>query len=199
MSVEESIVIFGPICQVGWASASATVTAASSAAVQPRNGPPLAVRRSRATSTGASGAPAPSAGRERPLAAFAEALVDRAVLGVDRDESPPRALARATWTTGAPAMSDSLLARASRRPERSAATVTASPANPTTAFSTTSPISPSEARPSVPARTSTPGGTAAASSGASEASPMATTCGWRAAAWRASSPTERFAPSATTR
>ncbi len=35
MSVEESTVIFGPICQVGWARASATVTEASSAASCP--------------------------------------------------------------------------------------------------------------------------------------------------------------------
>ena len=35
MSVEESTVIFGPICQVGWARASSTVTAASSSAPRP--------------------------------------------------------------------------------------------------------------------------------------------------------------------
>ena len=48
ISVEESTVIFGPILQVGWASASSTVTAASSAPARPRNGPPLAVSSSRA-------------------------------------------------------------------------------------------------------------------------------------------------------
>ena len=41
--VAESIVIFAPMFQVGCASASAGVTSASSSAVRPRNGPPLAV------------------------------------------------------------------------------------------------------------------------------------------------------------
>ena len=50
----ESMVIFGPIDHVGWASASSTVTSASSSAVRPRNGPPLAVSTSRATSRSAS-------------------------------------------------------------------------------------------------------------------------------------------------
>ena len=36
MSVEESTVILGPIDQVGWFSASATPTAASSSRVRPR-------------------------------------------------------------------------------------------------------------------------------------------------------------------
>src|SRR2546423_862386 len=44
ISVAESIVIFAPMLQVGWASASATVTSASDSAVRPRNGPPDAVR-----------------------------------------------------------------------------------------------------------------------------------------------------------
>ena len=41
--VDESTVIFGPIDQVGWASASATPTVASCSPVRPRNGPPEAV------------------------------------------------------------------------------------------------------------------------------------------------------------
>ena len=45
---------------------------------------------------------------------------------------------RARCTTGAPAISDSLLARASRRPASSAARVTGRPAKPTTPFTTTS-------------------------------------------------------------
>ena len=69
MSVDESTVIFGPICQVGCARASATLTEARSAADLPRNGPPLAVSTSLETASG------PTAG---------EALVNRAVLGVDR-------------------------------------------------------------------------------------------------------------------
>ena len=44
MSVAESIVIFAPIVQVGCRSASAGVTARSSSAARPRNGPPDAVR-----------------------------------------------------------------------------------------------------------------------------------------------------------
>ena len=50
ISVDESIVILAPIVQVGCRSASARVTVASSAAVRPRNGPPLAVRMMRPTS-----------------------------------------------------------------------------------------------------------------------------------------------------
>ena len=50
--VAESTVIFGPIDQVGWRSASAGVTSASVAAGRVRKGPPLAVRRIRATSVG---------------------------------------------------------------------------------------------------------------------------------------------------
>ena len=61
--------IFGPIDQVGWARASSIVTSASSAAVRPRNGPPLAVSTIR-----------PDASRSLT---GAEALVDRAVLAVD--------------------------------------------------------------------------------------------------------------------
>ena len=49
-SVAESIVTFGPISQVGCASACATVTSASRPAGHVRNGPPDAVRISRATS-----------------------------------------------------------------------------------------------------------------------------------------------------
>ena len=52
-SVAESIVIFGPICQVGCASASLGLTSASSSRVRPRNGPPEAVRTSESTVSGA--------------------------------------------------------------------------------------------------------------------------------------------------
>ena len=50
-SVALLTVTSGPIDQVGWASASAGVTSASSARVQPRNGPPDAVSTSRRTSS----------------------------------------------------------------------------------------------------------------------------------------------------
>ena len=46
-SVAESIVIFAPMVQVGWRRARSGVTVANSAAVESRNGPPDAVRRSR--------------------------------------------------------------------------------------------------------------------------------------------------------
>ena len=46
MSVAESTVIFGPMLQVGCASASIALTSARSARVRPRNGPPEAVRTS---------------------------------------------------------------------------------------------------------------------------------------------------------
>ena len=72
ISVLESIVILGPIDHVGCASASSTVTSASSSADRPRNGPPLAVSTMRAD----------LAGRRRR----SQALVDGAVLAVDGHE-----------------------------------------------------------------------------------------------------------------
>ena len=71
ISVAESIVIFPPIAHVGCCSACSTVTPSSSAAERPRNGPPDAVIVSRST------VPAPLAGDQ---------LVQRGVLGVDRDQ-----------------------------------------------------------------------------------------------------------------
>ena len=52
ISVAESIVIFGPICQVGCLSASAAVTSSRLSRARPRNGPPDAVRISRRSSLG---------------------------------------------------------------------------------------------------------------------------------------------------
>ena len=52
MSVLESMVILGPICQVGWARASATLTSSSSARLRPRKGPPLAVSTISETASG---------------------------------------------------------------------------------------------------------------------------------------------------
>ena len=76
-SVAESIVIFGPIDQVGCASASSGVTSASSSRVLPRNGPPLAVT--------------------TMLSGVAElgALEERRVLAVDGDQLASAPLARA--------------------------------------------------------------------------------------------------------
>ena len=51
VSVDESMVILAPMSHVGCFSASSTVTCSSSERVRPRNGPPLAVSRSRPTSS----------------------------------------------------------------------------------------------------------------------------------------------------
>ena len=91
--------------------------------------------------------------------------MDGAVLGVDRDDLGP-GVVRARCTTGAPAMIDSLLARASRRPASRAARVTVSPAKPTTPLTATSATVAMAASPSVPATTSIPGGRIRASSAA---------------------------------
>ena len=80
-SVAELVVTSWPMFQVGWASACAGVTSASSARVRPRNGPPLAVSTSRRTSA------------RRPAA---QALGQRRVLGVDARPAGPGAAARVT-------------------------------------------------------------------------------------------------------
>ena len=69
--------ILPPIDQVGWASASSTVTSSRSAAVRPRNGPPDAVI------TISLDGPGPLAGDE---------LVQGRVLGVDGDDRGARGL-----------------------------------------------------------------------------------------------------------
>ena len=71
ISVAESIVILPPIAQVGCLSACSTVTSSSSARVRPRNGPPEAVTTSRSTV---------------PARSPRDQLVQRGVLGVDRDQ-----------------------------------------------------------------------------------------------------------------
>ena len=63
--------IFPPISQVGWRRAWATVTDSSASVLHPRNGPPDAVMTSRSTTPG-------RLARDQ--------LVDRRVLGVDRDD-----------------------------------------------------------------------------------------------------------------
>ena len=144
MRVEESTVIFGPIFQVGWASASSTATLARSSGVRPRNGPP--------------------AGREHEpghlvgTVAGPQALVQRTVLGVDGDDLGPRGL---LWPgpppgprrSGTPCWRGPDGARPRARPASRAV-----PANPTTALSTTSPSRATAARPSGPVSTSVPFG-----------------------------------------
>ena len=69
--VAESIVIFGPIFQVGWARASSIVIASNVSRGRVRNGPPDAVRTSRSTSE---------------WTPAAERLVEGAVLRVDGED-----------------------------------------------------------------------------------------------------------------
>ena len=121
--VAESTVIRGPMSQVGWASASSTVTAAMSAAARPRNGPPEAVRTSRATDPGCS----PT--RHCQMAECSEST------GMI---SPPPSAAAAS-TSSPPATRVSLLASASRLPAARAASDGLSPAHPTTPLTTTAP------------------------------------------------------------
>ena len=72
MSVAESIVIFRPIDQVGWQSASSRVMRSKVSRGRVRKGPPDAVSTSRRTSAGT---------------AAVQALVQRAVLAVDRQQA----------------------------------------------------------------------------------------------------------------
>ena len=129
MSVDESMVIFGPIDQVGWASASSTVTSASSAFDRPRNGPPEAVSTMRLTQS----PPSPPGCCARRLWCTAQCSLSTGT------SSPAPGCARTRRTTGPAAMSDSLLASARRVPDPSAARVTPRPAKPTTPFTHTSP------------------------------------------------------------
>ena len=132
MSVEESIVIFGPIDQVGWASASSLVTPASSSRRRPRNGPPLAVSTIRVSSR-------PGATDDRRHWCTAQCSESTGI-------SSAPGVARSGCTTGPAAIRLSLLARASRLPAASVATVTGSPAKPTTPLTTTSASSTRPAR-----------------------------------------------------
>src|SRR5581483_2962874 len=116
-SVAESIVIFGPIRQVGWASASSGVTSASSSRVRPRNGPPEPVSTSECTCSGL-----------RPSRHWYSAECSLST-GMIR----PRPA-----TSSPPATRLSLFASASVTPFTIAHSVAWMPAKPTTAFSTTS-------------------------------------------------------------
>ncbi|GAB3801464.1 hypothetical protein GCM10027605_18950 [Micromonospora zhanjiangensis] len=119
--VAELIVTTGPMFQVGWARACSGVTSVNSSRRRPRNGPPLAVTINRRTS-----------GRvpERRHWASAECSESTGTICPGR--------VTAAFTTGPPATSDSLLAKARVRPARSAASVGARPSEPTTPLSTTS-------------------------------------------------------------
>src|SRR3954453_213496 len=110
--VAELIVMTGPMAQVGWASASSTLTWARSAFVRPRKGPPDAVTTSLRTSA---------------LVPEARAW-KRAACSESTGMICP-GLARA-FTSGPPTMSDSLLASARVRPASRAARVGARPMEP---------------------------------------------------------------------
>jgi hypothetical protein len=106
---------------------------------------------------------------------------------------------RARWTTGAPAMSDSLLARARRRPASRAARVTGRPAKPTTALTTTSPRGAMAASPSTPVTTSVPVGYRRPARRPGRRRRWPRPRAGTAWAWAARRSTERHAPRATTR
>ena len=136
--------IFGPIVQVGWARASSTVDRGQLArAAAPERAPRGGEQ---------------AAGPRRPRVARPRRHWWTAQCSESTGMISAPGVRRARCTTGAPAMIDSLLARASRRPASSAARVTGSPANPTTPLTTTSATVAMAARPSGPATTSMPGG-----------------------------------------
>ena len=147
MSVDESTVILGPIDQVGCARASSIVTSASSARLRPRKGPPLAVSTMRATRAGS------------PLALAARHWCTAQCSESTGTMWPAPGRPSTERTTGPPAINDSLLASAKRRPPASAARVTRRPAKPTTPLTHTSATAPRSASAASPARTSVPDGT----------------------------------------
>src|SRR3954447_6698154 len=140
ISVAESIVILPPMSQVGWRSASATVTSSSSARERPRNGPPLAVSTSLVTLPGRS-----------PAISWASAECSESTGTI----CAPVASA-SCMTSSPPTTRDSLLASARSMPSPSVATVGPRPAEPTSALRTrsASASTTSRTRPSAPASTS---------------------------------------------
>ena len=108
MSVDESTVIFGPIDQVGWASASSIGDVGQLGLRPPAERP---------AARGEHDAAHPVA-RLAVGVLGAQALVDGAVLAVDRHQLAAPGCARTRRTTGPAAISDSLLASARRVPGR---------------------------------------------------------------------------------
>ena len=104
--VAESIVILGPIFQVGWASASSTVIAVER--VEPAF-PEGAARGRQDQPARLPGIPA------------AQRLVDRAVLGVHREQLGAACAGLRARISSPATTRGSLLASASRRPARTAA------------------------------------------------------------------------------
>src|SRR6185503_5361984 len=122
MSVAESTVIFGPMFQVGCASASEAVTPESSSRLRPRNGPPEAVRTSVCTVSGS-----------RPSSSWKAAECSESTGRIR-----PSPFLHAVVASSPPATRLSLFASARSTPCSSAQNVAGSPAKPTTALSTTS-------------------------------------------------------------
>ena len=134
--VAESIVILGPMDQVGWRSASVGVARAMRFSLQVQNGPPEAVRITRDSS---SRRPAESAWK------IAECSLSTGRIRPPHDPAM-------SISSGPAATSDSLFASARVLPRRSASTETGRPAAPDAALSTTSASSRARGRSLDPAR-----------------------------------------------
>ena len=147
-SVAESIVIFGPICQVGWARASSGVTPRSAAADRETARPRRSETRRRTVVD-----PFPAAGTARWPSARCrpDEAIERVAAGSSSSARPG----------DPPATSVSLLASATRRPARSAASTAGSAAMPvvaTTTMSVPSAVASSSRPPSAQRRSSRPPG-----------------------------------------
>ena len=203
MSVAESMVILGPIDQLGCASACSEVTAARSAALRPRKGPPDPVSSSSSSAASPPPLPATPALAPPPAMHWNSALCS---LSTGRIGEPLRRAA--SRTNGPPATMLSLLASASVAPASSVAMVARSPAAPTTPFRTISGAPSAAARsaatemssriPASPACTASSGASAAARAAASAScrhtsrTPCASACEATPAASRpAARPTRR--------
>ena len=129
-SVALSTVIFRPMVQVGCCIACSSCAPSISREVQVRNGPPLAVRMRRRMS---------ECGRDPMHCRMAECSLSTGMISPPLEEHAAAASSPATTSV-------SLLARATRLPASSAASVASRPAAPTTALSTMSTSSRTAAR-----------------------------------------------------
>src|SRR5436190_15549995 len=180
-SVAESTLIFGPMLQVGCASASSGVTSESSSRVRPRNGPPEAVRTSECTCS-----------VSRPSRHWNAAECS---LSTGMSLPAPRRCASSASSPAATKLS--LFASARSTPCSSAQSVAGRPAKPTTALRTRS----GSARSSC-CVTSPPtwvSGARPSTSREPEAAAQSSSSGWASmisSAWR---PMEPVAPSSAIR
>ena len=166
ISVDESTVIFGPIDQVGWASASSTVTPLQVGCGPPPEGPARG---------GQNDARDPIAGGRVGYWARRHWWMAQCSLSTGISSAPG---VRAVLLHDRPRRDEGLLVgQRQPLPAFNAAIVTPRPANPTTPLTQTSAVVAIWASASGPARTSVPGGTSSASSPARSASARATTLG----------------------